>query len=66
MESYFLLTKILNIFEGVPLFFVLSGFLIWRSIGHTNTLKEFVKKGCKVIPRTNFRCFAKFDNNVTV
>ena len=38
------LTKILNIFEGVPLFFVLSGFLIWNSIGHTNTLKEFVKK----------------------
>lgn len=32
------------IFEGVPVFFCLSGFLIWDSIERTKNLKQFIEK----------------------
>lgn len=38
------LFKVLFIFEGVPVFFCLSGFLLWDSIGRTPTFKEYLKK----------------------
>lgn len=37
-------SNILGIFQGVPIFFMLSGFLIWNSIDRTPDLKSFVKK----------------------
>lgn len=37
-------SEILNLFQGVPIFFMLSGFLIWRSLDRISNLKCFVKK----------------------
>jgi len=36
--------QFLNILNGVPVFFMLSGFLIWHSIANTQDLKSFCKK----------------------
>lgn len=33
-----------HFFSGVPLFFTLSGFLIWQSIGRSNTFGDYAKK----------------------
>ena len=33
-----------TIFEGVPIFFCLSGFLIWGSIERSNSFSHFCKK----------------------
>ena len=30
-------------FQGVPIFFTMSGFLIWRSIGRSRSLGEYLK-----------------------
>lgn len=36
--------NVLSFFEGVPIFFALSGFLIWFSVGRTTNYREFLKK----------------------
>ena len=38
------IAPLLNVFQGVPIFFILSGFLIWDSIKRTKDLKTFCKK----------------------
>jgi len=38
------LLRPLFIFEGVPVFFCLSGFLLWDSIGKTPTFQCYLKK----------------------
>ena len=37
-------TAICNLFMGVPIFFVLSGFLIWNSINRSKDFKDYAKK----------------------
>ncbi len=39
-----LLMSILGIVSGVPVFFMLSGFLIWRSIGRSSSFKHYLSK----------------------
>lgn len=34
----------LNFFSGVPIFFTMSGFLIWSSIGRSNSFGEYLQK----------------------
>lgn len=39
--------NVLNVFntlQGVPVFFLISGFLIWASLGKVNDFKTFAKK----------------------
>ncbi len=36
--------KLLDIFEGVPIFFILSGFLIWGSLDRNADFKKYIKK----------------------
>lgn len=36
--------SILFCFRGVPVFFILSGFLIWDSIGRTSTFRQYAAK----------------------
>lgn len=38
------LSQGLEILQGVPVFFILSGFLIWNSIGRSKDLKTFAQK----------------------
>lgn len=38
------LNEFLALFQGVPVFFILSGFLIWMSIGRTPDFKTYFKK----------------------
>ena len=38
------LIKIISLFPGVPIFFILSGFLIWYSIGNSQNYVQFLKK----------------------
>ena len=38
------ITSIFSVFMGVPIFFVLSGYLIWNSIGKSSSFKEYAKK----------------------
>lgn len=35
---------LINFFDGVPIFFTLSGFLIWHSIGRSSTFGQYIKK----------------------
>lgn len=37
-------SSVFAVFRGVPIFFILSGFLIWNSLDRTPNLKTFVKK----------------------
>jgi peptidoglycan/LPS O-acetylase OafA/YrhL len=37
-------TQFINFFYGVPIFFVLSGFLIWNSISKSKSYKDYAKK----------------------
>lgn len=37
-------SKIIGVFSGVPIFFILSGFLIWMSIERTPTFTAYCKK----------------------
>ena len=41
---YEIVDYIINFFDGVPIFFTLSGFLIWHSIGRSNTFGQYLKK----------------------
>lgn len=34
----------LNFFDGVPIFFTMSGFLIWSSVGRSRSFSEYLKK----------------------
>ena len=43
-EPLQLLTKPLAIIQGVPVFFLISGFLIWNSLNRDNSLKSFTQK----------------------
>ena len=36
--------KVFFVFEGVPVFFCLSGFLLWDSIGRSSTFESYLKK----------------------
>ncbi len=36
--------RIVSTLQGVPVFFIISGFLIWASLGKNNDFKVFVKK----------------------
>lgn len=38
------ITMTINFFMGVPIFFSLSGFFIWLSIGRSKTFKEYIRK----------------------
>lgn len=38
------ISKVIGIFQGVPIFFILSGFLIWMSIERTPTFASYCKK----------------------
>lgn len=42
MPDHFL--KIISVLQGVPVFFVISGFLIWNSLTKDPSWKSFVKK----------------------
>lgn len=44
VETPSLLNEIINYFKGVPVFFTLSGYLIWQSIGRSHTFTEYAKK----------------------
>lgn len=44
-----IVTKIFSIFMGVPIFFILSGFLMWKSIGKSPNFKEYATKRSKRI-----------------
>lgn len=39
-----LLMKPFSIIQGVPVFFLISGFLIWNSLNHNSAFKQFAKK----------------------
>lgn len=39
-----LVTSILGVFMGVPIFFVLSGYLIWTSVGRSENFASYAKK----------------------
>lgn len=36
--------QILSLFPGVPVFFALSGYLIWHSVGRSNSIQEYACK----------------------
>lgn len=44
IENIPLFGDLLNFFSGVPIFFTLSGFLIWQSIGRSNAFIDYCKK----------------------
>ena len=39
-----LFSDFIGFFDGVPIFFTLSGFLIWQSIGCSKTFGEYAQK----------------------
>ena len=39
-----LFMKFLNIVQGVPVFFLISGFLIWNSLNRNSAFKQYAKK----------------------
>ena len=44
IEMQPIISCIINFFSGVPIFFTLSGFLIWGSIGRSNKFSQYLKK----------------------
>jgi peptidoglycan/LPS O-acetylase OafA/YrhL len=45
------ITEIADVFMGVPIFFILSGFLIWGSIGRSGSFKDYaVKRAIRIFP----------------
>ncbi len=44
LSSPNIINKILSLFMGVPIFFFLSGFLIWRSIDNSRNIKQYFFK----------------------
>ena len=41
----------IHFFQGVPIFFTMSGFLIWWSIGRSRSFGEYLKKRGRSSPR---------------
>ena len=39
-----IVTNVLGFFKGVPIFFTLSGFLIWFSIGRSSSFLDYARK----------------------
>lgn len=39
-----IISNSLNVLQGVPIFFILSGFLTWKSINRTNNFRNFCRK----------------------
>lgn len=37
-------SQVTNVFMGVPIFFILSGFLIWNSVGNSSDFKQYASK----------------------
>lgn len=44
MSADFEFRKVINFFYGVPIFFIMSGFLIWNSIGRSKSFVEYTRK----------------------
>lgn len=44
IQSIPFLSSFINFFAGVPIFFTMSGFLIWNSIGRSNSFGEYLQK----------------------
>ncbi len=44
LENIPVLGDFIGFFSGVPIFFTLSGFLIWRSIGRSHSFGDYAKK----------------------
>ena len=44
IELPFFLKSLFSILQGVPVFFLLSGFLIWNSLNQDDNAKSFFKK----------------------
>lgn len=44
IDSIPILGEFINFFSGVPIFFTMSGFLIWWSIGRSKSFGEYLKK----------------------
>ena len=38
-----ILGEFINFFSGVPIFFTMSGFLIWWSIGRSKSFEEYIE-----------------------
>ena len=38
------LTSVLSFFQGVPIFFAMSGFLVWDSVGRSDGFASYIKK----------------------
>ena len=45
------ITSVVNVFMGVPIFFILSGFLIWNSIGKSPDFKSYaLRRSVRIFP----------------
>lgn len=44
VDTPFFINEFVNFFWGVPIFFTLSGFLIWQSIGRSHSYADYAKK----------------------
>ena len=44
IEPLPIISPLINYFHGVPIFFTMSGFLIWWSIGRSSTFLQYLKK----------------------
>lgn len=43
IDSIPILGEFINFFSGVPIFFTMSGFLIWWSIGRSKSFEEYIE-----------------------
>lgn len=44
IQDYSTLKVMLSMFPGVPIFFMISGYLIWNSINQSNSFTQFIRK----------------------
>ncbi len=44
LPSYSIVSALSGVFQGVPVFFIISGFLIWKSIENTDCWKDYLRK----------------------
>lgn len=52
-----ILTRIIAFFQGVPIFFAMSGFLIWDSVGRSDRFFSYAKNVfCGSIPSFGVLC----------
>lgn len=46
-----IVSRIFGVFMGVPIFFILSGYLIWNSIGKSENIKDYaIKRATRIFP----------------